>query len=140
MAPVSCSRVDPYEWVTRGAIWHYSKAPLPRRAYLSQRGPVYPEAGLATPRRVYLSQGGPVYLKAGPSIPRRAFLFRGGDFCAVAGLYLFFFLHKQSVHITTREREFCIINLLVRIHLINRDDHSGPALRHGTLNPLFQVA
>ena len=36
------------------------------------------------------------------------------------------------------EREIFIDNLLVRVHLII--DMSGPALRHGRLNPLFQVA
>ena len=46
-----------------------------------------------------------------------------------------------------RERDFFIDNLLVRIHLIiamilvnHRDNFSGPALRHETLNSLVQVA
>ena len=35
-----------------------------------------------------------------------------------------------------RERDFFIDNILVRTHL----DFSGPVLRHGRLNSLFQVA
>ena len=37
-----------------------------------------------------------------------------------------------------REREIFIDNLLVRVHLII--EMSRPALRHGSLNSLFQVA
>ena len=37
-----------------------------------------------------------------------------------------------------REREIFIDNLLVRVHSII--EMSGPALRHGCLNSLFQVA
>jgi len=38
------------------------------------------------------------------------------------------------------EKDFCIDNLLVRINLNHRDDFSRPALRHESLNSLFQVA
>jgi len=39
-----------------------------------------------------------------------------------------------------REREFFIDNLLVRIHLIVEMIFSRPALRHGSLNSVSQVA
>ena len=38
----------------------------------------------------------------------------------------------------SREKEIFIDNLLVRVHLII--EMSRPALRHGSLNSLFQVA
>ena len=43
-----------------------------------------------------------------------------------------------GVSLASREREMFIDNLLVRVHLII--EMSRPALRHGSLNPLFQVA
>jgi hypothetical protein len=42
---------------------------------------------------------------------------------------------ETNVHL---EREISIDNLLVRVHLII--EMSRPALRHGSLNSLFQVA
>ena len=38
------------------------------------------------------------------------------------------------------EREFFVDNLMVRIHLIIEMIFSRPALRHGSLNSLFQIA
>ena len=38
------------------------------------------------------------------------------------------------------KRESFLENLLIRIHLNHRDDFSRPALRHESLNSLFQVA
>ena len=44
----------------------------------------------------------------------------------------------NNFKVSKREREIFIDNLLVRVHLII--EMSGPTLRHGSLNSLFQVA
>ena len=44
----------------------------------------------------------------------------------------------SGMAVIRREREIFIDNLLVRVHLII--EMSIPALRHGSLNSLFQVA
>ena len=46
--------------------------------------------------------------------------------------------HPSSRHEPCKEREIFIDNLLVRVHLII--EMRRPALRHGSLNSLFQVA
>jgi len=46
--------------------------------------------------------------------------------------------HQRTGREASRKREIFIDNLLVRVHLII--EISRPALRHGSLNSLFQVA
>ena len=58
---------------------------VPRRAYLAQGGPIYPEAGISIPRRAHPSPDGPVYPEAGRSVPRRACLPQGGFIRPEAG-------------------------------------------------------
>ena len=47
-------------------------------------------------------------------------------------------MHPTEAASEYREREIFIDNLLVRVNLII--EMSGPALHHGSLNSLFQVA
>ena len=53
--------------------------------------------------------------------------------CSVAVWY-------SSCFLMLEERELFIDNLLIRYPLNHRHDFSRPALRHGILNSLFQVA
>ena len=66
-------------------------------------------------------------------VPRRASseLMPGGGFVLATS-------RPKAGSSWTREREIFIDNLLVRVHLII--EMSRPALRHGSLNSLFQVA